>query len=67
MINDETLGDVRVPRPPVQYSGKPTRTTMLAPFQGAHNRELMLELGYKDGEVNEYVRDEILHQPIVGD
>ena len=67
VINDEILGDVRVPRPPVQYSGKPTRTTMLAPFQGAHNRELMLELGYKDGEVNEYVRDEILHQPIVGD
>jgi len=30
-------------------------------------RGLMLELGYKDAEVNEYVRDEILHQPIVGD
>jgi len=67
VINDETLGDVRVPRPPVQYSGKPTPTTKLAPFQGADNQELMLELGYKNTEINQYVRDGILHQPIVAD
>jgi len=24
---------------------------------------LMLELGYKEPEINQYVRDEILHQP----
>jgi hypothetical protein len=35
----------------------------LAPFQGADNRALMLELGYKEPEINQYVRDEILHQP----
>jgi crotonobetainyl-CoA:carnitine CoA-transferase CaiB-like acyl-CoA transferase len=67
VINDETLGDVRVPRPPVQYSGKPTPTKKLAPFQGADNQELMLEMGYKNTEINQYVLDGILHQPIVAD
>ena len=63
IINDEILGDVRVPRPPVQHSGQPTCVRKLAPFQGADNRALMLELGYKEPEINQYVRDEILHQP----
>ena len=63
IIKDEILGDVRVPRPPVQHSGQPTSVRKLAPFQGADNRALMLELGYKEPEINQYVRDEILHQP----
>ncbi|MCH2482901.1 MAG: CoA transferase [Gammaproteobacteria bacterium] len=63
IIKDEVLGDVRVPRPPVQHSGQPTCVRKLAPFQGADNRALMLELGYKEPEINQYVRDEILHQP----
>ena len=63
IIKDEVLGDVRVPRPPVQHSGQPTYVRKLAPFQGADNRALMLELGYKEPEINQYVRDEILHQP----
>ena len=63
IIKDEILGDVRVPRPPVQHSGQPTYVRKLAPFQGADNRALMLELGYKEPEINQYVRDEILHQP----
>ena len=63
IIKDEILGDVRVPRPPVQHSGQPTCVRKLAPFQGADNRALMLELGYKELEINQYVRDEILHQP----
>jgi len=63
IIKDEILGDVRVPRPPVQHSGQPTCVRKLAPFQGADNRALMLELGYKEPEINKYVRDEILHQP----
>jgi crotonobetainyl-CoA:carnitine CoA-transferase CaiB-like acyl-CoA transferase len=67
VINDEMLGEVRVPRPPVQYSEELPRITTLAPFQGANNRELMLELGYKNTEINQYVRDGILHQPIVAD
>ena len=48
---------------PVQHSGQPTCVRKLAPFQGADNRALMLELGYKEPEINQYVRDEILHQP----
>ena len=67
IIKDEILGDVRVPRPPVQHSGQPTCVRKLAPFQGADNRALMLELGYKEPEINQYVRDEILHQPSPGD
>ena len=63
IIKNEVLGDVRVPRPPVQHSGQPTYVRKLAPFQGADNRALMLELGYKEPEINQYVRDEILHQP----
>ena len=63
IIKDEILGDVRVPRPPVQHSGQPTCVRKLAPFQGADNRALMLELGYREPEINQYVRDEILHQP----
>lgn len=63
IIKDEILGDVRVPRPPVRHSGQPTCVRKLAPFQGADNRALMLELGYKEPEINQYVRDEILHQP----
>ena len=63
VIDDKTLGEVRVPRPPVQYSQELPRITTLAPFQGANNRELMLELGYKDSEIDQYVQDQILHQP----
>ena len=51
VINHEILGDVRMPRPPVQYSGKPTHIGILAPFQGANNKDLMLELGYKNGGI----------------
>jgi len=63
VVDDKTLGEVRVPRPPVQYSQELPRITTLAPFQGANNRELMLELGYKDSEIDQYVQDQILHQP----
>ena len=66
VVNDETLGEVRVPRSPVQYSEELSPITTLAPFQGANNRELMLELGYKDSEFDQYVQDQILHQPIPG-
>ena len=66
VVNDEILGEVRVPRSPVQYSEELSPITTLAPFQGANNRELMLELGYKDSEFDQYVQDQILHQPIPG-
>jgi len=66
VVNDEILGEVRVPRSPVQYSEELRPITALAPFQGANNRELMLELGYKDSEFDQYVQDQILHQPIPG-
>ena len=66
VVNDEILGEVRVPRTPVQYSEDFSPITTLAPFQGANNRELMLELGYKDSEFDQYVQDQILHQPITG-
>ena len=66
VVNDEILGEVRVPRYPVQYSEELSPITTLAPFQGANNRELMLELGYKDSEFDQYVQDQILHQPIPG-
>ena len=64
VVDDEILGEVRVPRTPVQYSEEFSPITTLAPFQGANNRELMLELGYKDSEFDQYVQDQILHQPI---
>ena len=66
VVDDEILGEVRVPRSPVQYSEELSPITTLAPFQGANNRELMLELGYKDSEFDQYVQDQILHQPIPG-
>ena len=66
VVNDKILGEVRVPRSPVQYSEELSPITTLAPFQGANNRELMLELGYKDSEFDQYVQDQILHQPIPG-
>ena len=66
VVNDEILGEVRVPRTPVQYSEEFSPITTLAPFQGANNRELMLELGYKESEFDQYVQDQILHQPIPG-
>ena len=66
VVNDEILGEVRVPRTPVQYSEEFSPITTLAPFQGANNRELMLELGYKDSEFDQYVQDQILHQPMPG-
>ena len=66
VVNDEILGEVRVPRSPVQYSEELSPITTLAPFQGANNRELMLELGYKDSEFDQYVQDQILHQPMPG-
>ncbi|GIT19755.1 MAG: CoA transferase [Dehalococcoidia bacterium] len=66
VVNDEILGEVRVPRISSSVFGGIIPNHDTRPVSRANNRELMLELGYKDSEFDQYVQDQILHQPIPG-
>jgi crotonobetainyl-CoA:carnitine CoA-transferase CaiB-like acyl-CoA transferase len=49
--DDPVLGKVRQPRPAARFSETPAAVRGLAPFPGAHNAELLTEIGYAPDEI----------------
>lgn len=48
---DPLLGPVRQPRPAARFSETPAGIQRMAPYLGAHNTEIMTELGYSAADV----------------
>ena len=48
---DGRLGSVRQPRPAARFDRTPAEVQAMAPYLGAHNREILKELGYSASEV----------------
>jgi hypothetical protein len=56
---------IRALRPPIEFKGVPRPTTYRhPPILGEHTREILLEVGYKDQEVNEFSEQGIVGIPI---
>lgn len=50
IIRDETLGEVRQPRPAARFDVTPATARRMAPFLGEHNTVILEELGYPKSE-----------------
>jgi crotonobetainyl-CoA:carnitine CoA-transferase CaiB-like acyl-CoA transferase len=46
------IGRVRQPKPAAEFSGTPTRPPSPAPRIGEHGRQILVELGYLDAEID---------------
>ena len=65
--DDPVLGPVRQPRPAARFSATPASIGRLAPFLGAHNIEIMTELGYLAADVERFMQFGVLvTQPVGG-
>ena len=65
--DDPVLGPVRQPRPAARFSATPASIGRLAPFLGAHNAEIMTELGYAAADVEHFTQSGVLvTQPATG-
>lgn len=51
------LGRVRQPRAAARFENAPGRLNPLAPDLGQHNREVLAEIGYSDGEIDALIAD----------
>jgi len=58
--DDPVLGPVRQPRPAARFSATPASIGRLAPFLGAHNIEIMTELGYPAADVERFMQFGVL-------
>lgn len=57
---DETLGQIRQPRPSAQFSRTPSELRVLAPFLGADNARILEEIGYSDTKIERLAKDGVL-------
>lgn len=57
---DPVLGPVRQPRPAARFSETPAGIQRLAPHLGAHNAEILAELGYSATDVERLTRAGVL-------
>jgi crotonobetainyl-CoA:carnitine CoA-transferase CaiB-like acyl-CoA transferase len=65
VCDDPVLGPVRQPRPAARFSETPAGIQRLAPYLGAHNAEIMAELGYSASDVEHLTRAGVLiTQPV---
>ncbi len=61
---DPVLGPVRQPRPAARFGATPAAIRRMAPFLGAHNAEILGELGYSPEEISELTAQDVLvHHP----
>jgi crotonobetainyl-CoA:carnitine CoA-transferase CaiB-like acyl-CoA transferase len=59
--DDPVLGKVRQPRPAARFSATPSAVRRLAPYLGAHNAELLSELGYAAQDIERLTETGVLH------
>lgn len=55
------LGKVRLANVPFKFEGLDTTPRSVAPLLGQHNREIAAEVGLSDQEIDELLRDGVLH------
>lgn len=57
---DKVLGDVRQPRPAARFDRTPAEIRSMAPFLGADNADILVELGYSNEDIARLARDGVL-------
>jgi len=57
-----TLGKIVTVKSPIFFSGKPAPTRFRAPQLGEHTREVLIELGYSDQEIEDLITKRIVIQ-----
>ena len=64
-IYDRTLGSFQAPGNPLRFSEFPGHLDLEAPYLGEHNAEVLGEIGYSVGRIQELMRSGVLHaEPI---
>jgi crotonobetainyl-CoA:carnitine CoA-transferase CaiB-like acyl-CoA transferase len=58
--DDPRLGKVRQPRPAARFDRTPAKVRRMAPLLGAHNAEILRELGYSNDDVDRLTREGVL-------
>ena len=59
-IDDPDIGPIRQPRPAARFSETPSRIRGAAPALGAHNGDILTELGYSPAEIQDLEKDAVL-------
>jgi crotonobetainyl-CoA:carnitine CoA-transferase CaiB-like acyl-CoA transferase len=60
IIHDETLGNVRQPRPAARFDVTPASDRRMAPFLGEHSAAILEELGYSESEAGKVASSGVL-------
>ena len=58
------LGTYELIKPPQRFSETPPTFRTPAPELGQHNEELLLELGYSQGDINRLIEKKVITQPM---
>ncbi len=56
------VGPVRQPRPPAQFAETPSNIHTATARLGQHNREVLVELGYTDAEIDQLTAEDVLYE-----
>ncbi len=59
-VDHPRAGPIRQPRPPAQFSATPANLHTPAADLGAHNTEILTNLGYSPSEIQQLARDNVL-------
>lgn len=59
-IDDPDIGPIRQPRPAARFSETPSRIRGAAPALGAHNGDILTELGYSPADIQKLEKDAVL-------
>jgi crotonobetainyl-CoA:carnitine CoA-transferase CaiB-like acyl-CoA transferase len=56
------MGKIKTVKSPIFFSGRPPETRRQAPLLGEHTREVLRELGYDDGNIDDLLAKKIVFQ-----
>ena len=64
-VYDRSLGSFQVPGNPLRFSEFPGHLDLEAPYLGEHNAEVLGQIGYSAGRIEQLVQAGVLHaEPI---